>query len=86
MASIGASACSAIVSVTRLKNTGSVIVAHRLSCPLACGIFLDQGLNLCLLHCQADSLPLSHQRSPGFCTFNTNCSVLATQGEMQLIF
>ena len=27
------------------------------------GIFLDQGLNLCLLHCQADSLPLSHQGS-----------------------
>ena len=28
-----------------------------------CGIFLDQGSNLCLLHCQVDSLPLSHQRS-----------------------
>jgi len=24
----------------------------------------DQGLNLCLLHWQADSLPLSHQGSP----------------------
>ena len=30
----------------------------------ACGIFLDQGSNLCLLYCQADSLPLSHQGSP----------------------
>ena len=29
----------------------------------ACGIFPDQGLNLCLLHWQADSLPLSHQRT-----------------------
>ena len=28
------------------------------------GIFLTQGLNLCFLHCQADSLPLSHQESP----------------------
>ena len=31
---------------------------------MACGIFLDQGLNLCLLYWQADSLPLSHQGSP----------------------
>ena len=28
------------------------------------GIFLGQGWNLFLLHWQADSLPLSHQRSP----------------------
>ena len=28
-----------------LKSTGSVTVAHRLSCPAACGIFLDQGSN-----------------------------------------
>ena len=34
-----------------------------LSCSTACGIFPDQGLNLCLLHWQADSLPLSHQGS-----------------------
>ena len=27
------------------------------------GIFLDQGFNLCPLHWQADSLPLSHQES-----------------------
>ena len=26
-----------------------------------CGIILDQGLNQCLLHWLADSLPLSHQ-------------------------
>ena len=29
------------------------------------GIFLTQGSNLSLLHWQADSLPLSHQGSPG---------------------
>ena len=28
---------------------------HRLSCSMACGIFLDQGLNPCVLHWQADS-------------------------------
>ena len=28
------------------------------------GIFLTQGSNLCLLHWQADSLPLSHPGSP----------------------
>ena len=33
---------------------GSVGV-HWLSCSTACGIFLDQGLNLCPLHGQADS-------------------------------
>ena len=42
----------------------SVVVVHGLSCPMACGIFWDQGLNPDLLHWQADSLPLSHQRSP----------------------
>ena len=35
-----------------------------LSCSVACGIFPDQGWNLCLLHWQADCLPLSHQGRP----------------------
>ena len=42
----------------------SVVVAHWLSFPEACTIFPDQGLNLCLLQWQADSLSLSHQGSP----------------------
>ena len=29
----------------------------------ACRIFLDKGSNLCLLHWQVDSLPLSHQEA-----------------------
>ena len=37
---------------------------HGLSCSVACGIFPDQGLNPCLLHWRADSLPLSLQGSP----------------------
>ena len=33
----------------------SLVVAHGLSCSAACGIFPDQGSNLCPLHWQADS-------------------------------
>ena len=47
-----------------LGHAGSVAVVHGLSCSAACGIFPDQGSNLCLLHWQADSLLLSHQGSP----------------------
>ena len=39
----------------QLWHAGSVVVAHGLSCSAACGIFLDQGLNLCPLHWQVDS-------------------------------
>ena len=42
----------------------SLVVAHGLDCPSACGIFLDQGWNPCPLPWQADSLPLSYQGSP----------------------
>ena len=37
-------------------SLGLAAVAHELSY----GIFLDQGLNPCSLHWQADSLPLDH--------------------------
>ena len=43
---------------------GSLIVVHRLSCSVSCGVFLYQGLNLCPLHCWAGSYPLCHQGSP----------------------
>ena len=49
---------------TGSRRTGSVVVAHGLSCSAACGIFLDQGSNPCPLHWQADSQPLRHQGSP----------------------
>ena len=48
---------------SRALSTSSAVVVHGLSCSAACGIFLDQGSNLCLLHWQVDSLPLSHQGS-----------------------
>ena len=46
-----------------LDAHASVVVACRLSCPVACGIFPDQGSNSYPLHWQADSSPLSHQGS-----------------------
>ena len=49
---------------TGSRRTGSVVVAHGLSCSAACGIFPDQGSNPCPLHWQADSQPLHHQGSP----------------------
>jgi len=49
-----------------LKYGGSTVVAYGLSCFVACEIFLDQGLNPCLLQWQVN-LPLSHQGSPCFC-------------------
>ena len=36
---------------------GSVVVSHGLSCSVARGISPDQGLNLCPLRLQEDSLP-----------------------------
>ena len=42
-----------------------MVVAQVLNCSMACGIFLNQGWNPCLLSWQVDSLPLSHQGSTG---------------------
>ena len=56
---MGFSGCS-----LRALDTGSVVAVHRMSCSTARGIFPAQGLNLCLLHWQMDSLPLSHQGNP----------------------
>ena len=54
---------------TGSRHADSVIVAHGPSCSTACGIFPDQGSNLCPLHWQADSQPLRHQGSPSLKTF-----------------
>ena len=67
------------------SRTGSVVVAYGLSCSAACGIFLDQGSNPCLLHWQMDSLPLSHQGSPYPQLFTWHCQPLQrlqTRGTM----
>ena len=54
----------------RLSSCSSQALHKLSSCgaqaqlPEVCGIFLDQGLNPCLLCWQLDSLPLSHQGCP----------------------
>ena len=50
-----------VVVAPSIYSTGSIFVAHRLSCSVACELLLDRGLNLCLLHWQAHSSPLSYQ-------------------------
>ena len=57
-----------------LGYQGSVVVARRLTCSKACGIFLRQGFNPCPLYCQADSKPLYHQGSPQL-SFNFQANV-----------
>ena len=74
-------------------------VAHQVLCPwgspgkntgvgchfLLQGIFPTPGLNSVLLHWQADSLPLSHQRSPPT-PFSQGCwpaSVYSVEAEME---
>ena len=53
-----------VVAAPRLWRAGSVVGVHGLSCSTACGIFPDQGLNQCLLHCKMDSQPIDHQGRP----------------------
>ena len=48
-------AVASLVVEHGLQGTGSVVVVYGLSCPVACGIFADQGSNPCPLHWQADS-------------------------------
>jgi len=50
-------AVDSLIAEHRLQSMGSVliVVAHRLSCSEACGIFLDKVSNPCSLHWQADS-------------------------------
>lgn len=47
-----------VVTSLRLWSAGSVIVARGLTCPTACGIFPNQGLDLCPLQWQVYSYPL----------------------------
>ena len=63
---------------TGFRHVGSIVVACGLSCPMACGIFLDQGSNPCPLHWPVDSQPLDHQGSPkSSCNlFGDTCSVV----------
>ena len=57
---------SAVV-VPRLESTGSAVAGHGLSCSMVCGIFLDQGSNLCLLQWLVDSLPWATKEALATC-------------------
>ena len=65
------SSCSWEAPKHRLNSCGS---GPWLLC--VCGIFPDQRLNLYLLHWQANSLPLGHQKSPGNTNFITEVATL----------
>ena len=55
---------ASVVAACELRSCDSWALEHGLSCSVACDLLPDQGLNLCLLHWQAGSLPVSHQGSP----------------------
>ena len=48
-------AWASVFAALGLRSTGSAVVVHVLSSPVARGIFLDQGSNPCPLHRQVDS-------------------------------
>ena len=52
---------ASLVAACGLQKIASAEVEHKFSWPAVCGIFPDQGFNLCPLHWQADSLSLGHQ-------------------------
>ena len=61
----GFSSCGMRAVVPGLSSAGSALVAHRVTCSAARGIFPDQASELYLsCYWQADSLPLSRQGSP----------------------
>ena len=62
--STSSSTRAAVVAVPGLESTASGVVMHGLRCSESCRIFPNQGSNPCLLHWQADSLPLSYLGIP----------------------
>ena len=56
----GSRARACIAAALGLQSTGSVAVVHRLSCPMACGIFPDQG-QTCVSCIARWTQPLDHQ-------------------------
>ena len=54
-----------VVWAARLQSTGSIAGAPQLSCSTACGVFLDQEWNLCLLHWQETTAWYSETKQLG---------------------
>ena len=57
-------AWTSVVVARRLQSVGSVNCGTGAQLPAACGIFPDQKLNQCPLHCKVDSELLGHQGIP----------------------
>ena len=62
---------ASLVAEHKLWNTGSAVVVHGLSCPVACGIFLNQGSNPCPLSWQVYSQPLDPPGKSSYFAFNS---------------
>ena len=73
---------SLIVEQRLQGERASEAVAHGLML-CACGIFLDQGSNLCSLRWQADSYPLGQQGSPRLGFLKKHSSLRTTQEQEQ---
>ena len=65
-----------VAEVPGLQSTGTVVMVHGLGCSKVYGVVSNLGLNQCLLHREADSLPQSHQGSPQFIFSGNLYSVL----------
>lgn len=63
-----------VVAPARSAASGAVLL--RRSCSVACGIFPDQGSNLCPLQWRADALPLDH-REAQVLLFSVECRLLS---------
>ena len=65
-------ACGGFSCGAWIQDVGSVILAHRLSCSMACGIFSDQGIKPESQLWQVDPYPLYHQGIPHVAYFISN--------------
>ena len=77
---------SSIITVPGLSETGSIVVAHGLSCSAACEIFPGQEMDPCLLHRQVDSLLLSYQGSPHYLLLISSLNPLCPESIFCMIF
>ena len=73
----GFSSCGSQTLEHRPRSCGS-----RLSCSMACEIFLDQGSSPFLPHCRQILYHLSHQGSPGYIQV---CNKVGKQSEHQVL-
>ena len=74
-----------VVAAPGLQSTGSVTAMQGLGYSTSCGIFPDEGSNLCLLHWQEDSLPLIYKGSLEESLYNLNTSSFSGIFSMPLI-